>query len=271
MNRPFVGTEADAVEASAISTSSSSLSSDPEPDSESEAESSLSEELSFLAPFTPGSGSEDSSDPSDSLNCLRETAFLATGFDVGNGALSESSSEDSSLEPELDFDFAPVFTAEAFAVAGFVKVGFVRADALAASFADTGFAGASSDDSSDSSSLDSPLELDSAAAAGAFGGGAFPEVGLGSVALEAALPSAALAGAGLTTAFDGFSESEQSELSLLWLILTALLETLTGAFEGTAFAVALEANFGDSSSESLSPDSEDESLLAESFFEIAFL
>ena len=241
--------------------------------------------------FTPGSGSEESSESSDSLDSFRETAFLATGFDVGNGASSESSSEDSSSldsSLELGFDFAAAFTEEAFATAGLVRVGFVRGDVLAAGFAtgfaagfaDTGLAEASSEDSSsDSSSLDSSLELDSAAGAaaafggGAFGGGTFPEVGLDCVALDAALPDAALAGADLVTGFDGLSESELSELSSLWSLTTDLLETLVGAaFDEVIFGCeALGANFGESSSESLSLDSEDEPLLAEGFFEVTFL
>jgi hypothetical protein len=166
---------------------------------------------------------------------------LATGFDVGFGALSDSSSEDSSsLDSSLGpgFDFAAAF---AFVAAGLGWAGFVRAGALAADLAGTGLAGASSEDSSsESSSLDSSLELDSAAAV-AFGGGAF-----GSVALDAALPSAALA-----------------------LALPALVGA---AFDETVFVCeALGANFGDSSSESLSLDPEDESLLAEGFVDLTFL
>jgi hypothetical protein len=261
-----------------------STSSSPSLSSESE---SLPEELSFLVTFTPGSGSEESSESSDSLDSFRETAFLATGFDVGNGASSESSPEDSSSldsSLELGFDFAPAFTKEAFATAGLVRVGFVRVDVLAAGFAtgfaDTGLAEASSEDSSsDSSSLDSSLELDSAAGAaaafggGAFGGGAFPEVGLDFVALNPALASTALVGADLVTGFDGLPESELSELSSLWLLTTGFLETLVGvAFDEAVFGCeALGANFGESSSESLSLDSEDDPLLAEDFFEVTFL
>jgi hypothetical protein len=179
------------------------------------------------------------------------------------GALPDSSSEDSSLE--LGFDFAAAF---AFAAAGLGRAAFVRAGALAADFVGTGLAGASSEDSSDSSSLDSSLELDFAAAVAlggdAFGVGAFPEGDLGCVALDAALPSAALALVcpGLGGGADGSSESESepSELSSFWL--TTGLETLVGAaFDGAVFACeALGANFGDFSSESLSLDSEDESV-----------
>jgi hypothetical protein len=188
--------------ASAISTSSSSSSSDSDWD----VDSSLSDELPFLSFFTPGSGSEDSSE-SDSLEPSlgafagirlfatffvgAETSvvtFLVGASSEAEDSSSDDSSEDSSLDSSLAAPFAAALEEDALVGAAFpgaalaVFDGFSSESSLSSlSLSLTGFAeafggglAANFEGSSESLPLDSSsdsLSLDSEEGL-AFGGGA---------------------------------------------------------------------------------------------------
>ena len=210
----------------------------------------MSDEPSFLSFVMPGSGSEDSSSPSES-DSLSEAAASGTGLTT---AFAE---EALVVETFEGISLLAAFFAVAFAAMGLEGT----------------FSSSEEDSSSDDSSLDSSLEPDSGlatafagevlVAADFMGEDAFVVTGLDCVGLVAAVPLVTalggvfFAGAALATGFDGSSlESSLSESSSLSLSLTGFAEDFgiaLVAFGGSLGSLSLESEV-----DSLSLDSEEE-------------